>query len=343
MKLSALRLWQRAVLPLCLLAVAVAAAGPLARAQGLPTPAAPAEQPAAEEGVLTHELLGQWLTDMGYEHELLEDTTGKMSIYNVSFKQGTFQFIFYMVLSPDSSRLYINAPLKIIPEGMSVSADPVLRLLSENWAIAPMMFTYDSAGRQFYLSLGVENRDMSKARIRDLLNDMMGTMRRTEPLWTVRTWPTAEAPAAPAAETPATDTPAATTDAPAAEAPAGDAPAAPVSDARLEGRWQVVSWQDGNTKLASDQISGVAVTFSGNTVTFTQNGLSIGTGTFSADSAQNPATIDLKVSGMADSIGIYSLDGETLTLCMARQADAGRPAEVATGESTLVIVLRRAA
>jgi uncharacterized protein (TIGR03067 family) len=66
-------------------------------------------------------------------------------------------------------------------------------------------------------------------------------------------------------------------------------------------------------------------------------------GTYQLDPTKTPRAIDISEAGRVVGYGIYQLDGDTLTLCVAR-ANATRPTAFATadGTPTVLIVFKRA-
>ena len=130
---------------------------------------------------------------------------------------------------------------------------------------------------------------------------------------------------------------------------------APTQDAtkkdrdKLQGTWRVVSVDDGDKKAPADFWKRFSYTFQGDTVRFLGDNTTPGadlTFTYTLDAAKKPKAIDLKIIKSGDKkdigktqLGIYRLDGDSLTIC----AGDRRPTEFAANAKlhTAVVVLKR--
>lgn len=109
----------------------------------------------------------------------------------------------------------------------------------------------------------------------------------------------------------------------------------------IEGTWIVVSAsKDGKE---NDEIKGEKITFKGGKVTVSKKKKNE-EGTYKIDPSQNPKTIDVTGEGKDGTHrGIYKLDGDKLTLCIADEASEGRPKDFTAKEDDgkMVIELKR--
>jgi RNA polymerase sigma factor (sigma-70 family) len=117
---------------------------------------------------------------------------------------------------------------------------------------------------------------------------------------------------------------------------------------RLQGAWVIASAERGGDKLGADaeELKGLTLTFKGDKVTLSVGGRAQ-EATFTLDPGKSPKEIDLAVDeggGEMTHLGIYKLDGETLTLCKSHPPGA-RPEKFASKEGEkwpAVFVFKRA-
>ena len=109
---------------------------------------------------------------------------------------------------------------------------------------------------------------------------------------------------------------------------------------RFQGEWKVEKAQRGGEAAPPEKMR---VTVSGDSLSIDAGGARDEKATITLDPAKTPATIDMKLlRGNKDVVpGIYKLDGDTLTVCWAKEG--GRPAEFASKEGTeqVLLVLKR--
>ena len=119
----------------------------------------------------------------------------------------------------------------------------------------------------------------------------------------------------------------------------------------LQGVWQLVEVETGAatppSAAAMDQFKATSITIIGDTMTIAEpSGKAVSS--LKLDSTQKPKTIDLNLpegpNKGAMPRGIYSLDGDTLRLCLARPGALQRPAELKPDPALAqkVMVLKRA-
>ncbi len=114
--------------------------------------------------------------------------------------------------------------------------------------------------------------------------------------------------------------------------------------AKLQGTWSVVSSERGGDKAPEDKIKMVKLTFQKDKLIAHQADKTIEM-SYTLDPSKNPKTIDItyldgELKGESH-LGIYSLDGDTLKICMHRGTT--RPMEFETKQDPQrhLIVLKR--
>jgi uncharacterized protein (TIGR03067 family) len=115
----------------------------------------------------------------------------------------------------------------------------------------------------------------------------------------------------------------------------------------IQGKWQAISGErDGGIVLKPEELKELTMTFAGENATVTQLGPKH-SGSFTLDQTKNPKQITVtgdEKENFRGNFGIYSLDGDTLKICMG-DARMGRPTEFSSkiGDKLyLSIVLKRA-
>lgn len=132
--------------------------------------------PANCSAALTNKCLAVMLTDMGYSPKALSRG------YLIAIKQGTWTINMQLVLSPDGSRLGMNANLGKVTEE-SVTADQWKALLISNGDIDPISFYYDPAQKQLYLHRSDLNQHLTTEIVSNEISKFAETVKATENLW----------------------------------------------------------------------------------------------------------------------------------------------------------------
>ena len=113
---------------------------------------------------------------------------------------------------------------------------------------------------------------------------------------------------------------------------------------KLQGDWTITSWQQLGQNI------GVAGTwsFKGRKYTLDQGGGALEEGTIKLDQGKKPGAFDLDITagncGGKAQPGIYKIEGDTLTLCLAWPGMTNRPTEFSTSAANqwILITLKRA-
>jgi uncharacterized protein (TIGR03067 family) len=129
---------------------------------------------------------------------------------------------------------------------------------------------------------------------------------------------------------------------PAAPVPKPSPAKSPDADA-LVGRWVIVTRDSGSGHTRQINDGG---TF---TVEIKDGEISAGTDDqkwfasrpFTLDTTQSPRQIDIQMKRDSDRLGIYQLDGDTLTWCVPFHADLPRPTEFKGADGRPCYVLKR--
>ena len=112
----------------------------------------------------------------------------------------------------------------------------------------------------------------------------------------------------------------------------------------IQGAWKVESIERGGQKSTPP---GVVLVMKGENYVVKENDQESEEGTFKLDSEKKPKTIDFKITKGNDKgknqVGIYSIEGDTVRICVALPGQDDRPKEIAAKEGTdhIVFVMKR--
>ena len=115
---------------------------------------------------------------------------------------------------------------------------------------------------------------------------------------------------------------------------------------KLQGNWNAISSESGGKE--KPEAKGNTLAFKGDEFSVTRGGEVFLKGTFKVDSSKNPKTIDMKIkeghpNEGETAKGIYKLEGDELTWCVAEPGSGNRPMAFATkeGTKTMLVKLKR--
>jgi uncharacterized protein (TIGR03067 family) len=114
---------------------------------------------------------------------------------------------------------------------------------------------------------------------------------------------------------------------------------------KLQGTWKIASYETGGQVLPAEAVVGTFV-IKGDKYTFKTDDQEE-EGTLKLDPEKKPATIDLIITSGNDKgktqVGIYKLEGDKWTICLAMPGNKDRPSKFATSDENdhLIFGLKR--
>lgn len=109
--------------------------------------------------------------------------------------------------------------------------------------------------------------------------------------------------------------------------------------ALLKGTWKIDAFETSQGK--KDDLQDATLTFEGDKIAF-KKGDDTKKGSYSINPAGKPKEIDLKAEDKEEAVlGIYKVDKDTLTLCIAGGPMAVRPTEFEAKDKSVLITLKR--
>ncbi len=115
----------------------------------------------------------------------------------------------------------------------------------------------------------------------------------------------------------------------------------------VEGTWQLTSIEANGQKTGGDSAPDVQMVIKGDTYKQIEMGTETEQGRFKLDASASPRTIDLDIRTGDDKgkkqLGIYKVQGDTLTLCLAPAGGTDRPKafDAPQGSNFGLIVFKR--
>ena len=147
-----------------------------------------ADAPAGKPGQLTHAQLGQMLGAMGLKvkEEQLRYDFDFLATYNGE----EWKLTMSAVLSENGESIWVMAWLDELPKASAdVPKIALLRLLANNDRLGKgQFFAYVSGNRRFVLQRVIDNKDLTTADFRTVLQELGGSVAETYPYWAVANW-----------------------------------------------------------------------------------------------------------------------------------------------------------
>jgi hypothetical protein len=117
------------------------------------------------------------LDGLGYETKALEKG------YLVTSKVDTWTLYIQVVISPDGTKIGMNANLGLVEDLAAVPANKWLDLLVLNGDIDPSTFYVDRTNKKLYLHRVVDNRSITPAFLRGQLDSFTNNIIKTSDGW----------------------------------------------------------------------------------------------------------------------------------------------------------------
>ena len=116
----------------------------------------------------------------------------------------------------------------------------------------------------------------------------------------------------------------------------------------IKGDWTIIAMKMGNRSAPDDLIKGLTSNFDGESYTNKASDKVVEQGTYRVDPSKTPRTIDFAIKVGPDAgkrqLGVYAVDGETLTLCVSEAGSDERPASLTpkADSPAMTFVMKRA-
>jgi len=115
---------------------------------------------------------------------------------------------------------------------------------------------------------------------------------------------------------------------------------------KFEGTWVFTSWEHAGEALPAEARDTARWTMKGEKYTFEFGGMTE-EGTIKLDPSKKPATMDLAITEGQDKgkdqVGIYKIEGDTITVCLAPPGAKDRPTEFKSTEDNgfILVAIKR--
>lgn len=134
-------------------------------------------QGGATPQALDDDALSAMLSGLGYEPKKLSHG------FLISAKKDEWTYYVQFVLSPDKTRLGMNANLGAVADPDAVTAAQWRGLLEQNIEVDPSSFNYDKAQKKLYLHRVLENRALTPAYVRIQIENFCKNIQDTASAW----------------------------------------------------------------------------------------------------------------------------------------------------------------
>jgi hypothetical protein len=137
---------------------------------------------------LTEESLGTALKTIGLKPK--KDRQRYDFSFKADFQNEEWEFTMSAVLSQNGESLWVMAWLDELPQASAdVPKTALLRLLANNDRLGKgKFFAYVHENRRFVMQRVLDNQDLSVEKLRDVLQDLGGSVAETYDYWAVESW-----------------------------------------------------------------------------------------------------------------------------------------------------------
>jgi len=269
------------------------------------------DEPKKEAPPLTDQTLLEMIKKLGFEPKIYGS---KKNLYQVKISTDDFNSVFSVYLSDSKTRLWFVAESDKLVAVDAIPRPVLMKLLDLSDQNFPYHFTLDEQGQRVYLQFSISNEGVDSAALSQRIDDLGIYVRKTWPNWK---YSVLQPPR-----------------------PAVDSAAAGKERQKFLGTWSIDSFTDeGVTKPASDY-EGYKYTFRG---THCLHGnKKIKRFELALDPETSPAQLEFRTDLSSTDLGIYKLEGDTLTICLDTTGKS-RPEkfEAPKDSNRYVLVLKR--
>lgn len=260
-----------------------------------------AQDPPAK---LTKEALDKMIEKLGHETRPIDKTFTEVVV-----ERGGRTTRLRASISPDGTRVWLDAWFVTVTRPEDVPAATWRRVLAKNEEVSPAAFSLNPADKRLYLSLSVPNADVTPAVLRREIEFLDGWVEKTADVWKLSNF-----------------VPAMT--------PEGEKELA-----ALAGAWKVVEFADLGKPLEAEEAAKFALAIEKNTFRFSKDGKTLRSGQLVAGVGDGKKHLDRYDTG-GSVRGVFKLDGDTLAWAFA---PGDRPAspEADPRTKTTLLVLKR--
>ncbi|HEX3151517.1 MAG TPA: TIGR03067 domain-containing protein [Gemmataceae bacterium] len=115
-----------------------------------------------------------------------------------------------------------------------------------------------------------------------------------------------------------------------------------VDPAKLDGAWTITAWEQGGATMPLERLSVARMTIKGDQYNF-ELGAKKEEGALKLDAGTSPTSIDLTISSGTEKgerqLGICRVEGDSLTICLARPGMKDRPTEFTSTKANRQVLM----